>query len=147
MVVIVCLLAFMAGCMITVSSIFNAQLSKNLGTYRVVFLNNLMGTITAALIVLFYQKQLQFSFEELRSIPLYIYLGGIITIAVVAGTNNLLPKIPIIFATLFIFIGQFTGGFALDLLNREEISKEKFVGFVLVIAGLIYNLFITKKRL
>jgi len=66
---------------------------------------------------------------------------------VVIISNIIIPKIPTIYSTLLIFIGQLFTGIVLDYLTGMEISKGKVVGGLLILAGMAYNSMIDRKEL
>ena len=66
---------------------------------------------------------------------------------VVASSNIIIPKIPIIYTSLLIFVGQLFTGILIDYLRIGFVSKGKIIGGILILLGLIYNSNVDKKEL
>lgn len=137
-----CLIAFIAGAMVTISSILNAQAGRKIGVYRAALVNNVLGTMVALGLVLIVFGNLSVNVAQLREVPLWVYSGGLVTVLVVVGSNIIIPKIPIVYTTLFVFIGQFITALILDKLRGVPITLGKTMGLTLILLGLVYNLYI-----
>ena len=72
---------------------------------------------------------------------------GVIGLSIVAISNILIPKIPTIYTTLLIFVGQLFTGIVIDFFTGSYISTGKFIGGILICGGLFYNLMIDKREL
>ncbi|MBM7614995.1 DMT family transporter [Alkaliphilus hydrothermalis] len=134
-------LAFTAGSMITLSGILNAQLGTKVGKYKAALANNFLGMITTLVVVLMIYRGWSIDVATLLRIPLWVYAGGLITVAVVVGFNILIPKIPVIYTTILVFTGQFLTALVIDWFNKVPITSGKMIGFVLVFSGLLYNIY------
>jgi transporter family-2 protein len=66
---------------------------------------------------------------------------------VVASSNIVIPKIPTIYSTLLIFIGQIFTGIIIDYFRAGFVSKGKVIGGVLILVGILYNSNVDKKEL
>lgn len=133
-------LAFTAGIFVILSLIFNSQLSQRVGIFHGVRRNYLVG-LACTLIVLFYSD---FSLPEVtRSLssinPLFLVGGGFIGVLVVAGSNFVLPKIPVVYTTILIFGGQAVAGNVIDYIISGEVSLRKIIGTLVIVAGLLVN--------
>ncbi len=140
------LLACIAGGMVTMSGILNAQLGKRIGIYRAALVNNFLGSITAFIILLMIYKGFSVNIHSLKEIPLWVYTGGLITVVVVVGSNFLIPKIPVIYTTILVFTGQFLTALVIDWFNKVPITFGKIVGFVFISGGLLYNIYFDKQN-
>ncbi len=145
MTVLYGVLAIMAGIIITASSTLNAQLGKGIGTYRAALFHNGVGALIATAIALATTGNL-YSISNLSGVPLYLFSGGIITLAVVVGTIKLVPRIPIIYTTLSVFVGQFFIGFIIDWWMGIKFSPGKIIGFCIVFIGLLINIYIEGQK-
>lgn len=136
------LLAILAGSMVTVSSALNAQVGKRHGIYTAALINNGLGTVMTGIILVFLFQGFGFETRALPTVPLWAFLGGIAAIVIVVGSNAIIPQMPIIYTSLLVFIGQFTMGLLMDLLNGRGMSIGKLFGFLLVLGGLLYNFYV-----
>lgn len=141
------ILAFIAGCLVLLSMIINSHLAKRIGVFQGTLVNYIVGLLFTILVLLFRNNAINLSFNSLSKIPFWAYLGGLIGVMVVAISNIVIPKIPTIYSTLLIFIGQLFTGIIIDYFTGNLISKGKIIGGFLVIAGLTYNFNIDKKHL
>ena len=139
------ILAILGGFLTILSMVVNANLAKKVGVFQGTFINYVVGSSIIFLIVLFIQD---YSYiNNLADIPFYAYLGGTIGVLVVAASNVIIPKIPTIYTTLLIFIGQIFMGIVIDYFRISHVSKGKVIGGVLIILGMLYNTNIDKKQL
>ncbi len=146
MIIVYGLLAILAGIIITASSTLNAQLGKGIGTYRAALFHNGVGALLATAIALATKGNTYNTLNNLSRVPLYLFSGGIITVAVVVGTIKLVPRIPIIYTTLSVFVGQFFVGFVIDWWLGIKFSLGKIIGFCIVFIGLILNIYIEGQK-
>ncbi|MEA4828113.1 MAG: DMT family transporter [Clostridium sp.] len=140
------ILAFISGCLVLLSMVVNSNLAKRVGVFQGTFINYLGGLVITGIILLFINDGRNLSFTELANFPFWIYLGGVIGVAVVAASNVIIPKIPTIYSTLLIFIGQLFTGIALDYFTGVDVSMGKLIGGALILAGLFYNFRVDKKQ-
>ncbi len=146
MIILWGLLAFISGVLVTISSILNAQAGKKVGIYRAALFNNIFGALVVLIIILLMYGNLSVNPGQLREIPLWVYGGGIVTILVVVGSNVVIPKIPIVYTTLLIFIGQFVTALILDSLSSVPVTLGKALGLVFILLGLLYNLYVDMNK-
>lgn len=146
MIVLYGLLAFFTGVLVTGSSILNAQLGKNVGTYKAALYHNGIGALMAIMLTLLITNNSLNELQGLKVAPLYLLSGGIITVAVVVSTIKLIPRIPVIYTTLSVFVGQFLVGYVLDLYQGINFSIGRVIGFCIVFIGLIINIYIEGKK-
>lgn len=148
MIVLYGMLAFFTGVIVTASSILNAQLGKSIGTYKAALYHNSIGAIMAIILTLVISNNFIKEIQGLKVAPIYLLSGGIITVAVVVSTIKLIPRIPVIYTTLSVFVGQFIVGYLLDLYQGIIFSNGRIIGFCIVFIGLIINIYIEgQKRL
>jgi len=146
MIIVYGLLALIAGVVITFSSTLNAQLGKSIGTYKAALYHNSVGALLATIMAIFTLRDLESGFKSLEQVPLYLYSGGLVTVAVVISTIRLVPKIPIIYTTLSVFIGQFLVGFIIDWYMGIKFSIGRMVGFLIIFLGLALNIYIEVQK-
>ena len=140
------LFALLAGGVITFSSTLNAQLGKNIGTYKAALYHNGMGALLATTIAILTFGKLASGLKSLEQVPMYLYSGGLVTVAVVVSTIKLVPKIPIIYTTLSVFIGQFFVGFIIDWYMGIKFSLGRMLGFLLIFLGLALNIYLEVQK-
>lgn len=137
------IIALMTGSLVILSMIMNSRVGDEIGLFQGVFVNYVLGLFVSTIILLFNIKTIDFP----GNIPWWAYLGGALGVTIVAISNVLIPKIPTIYTTLLIFIGQLFTGMIIDLLTNVEVSKGKIIGGVLICMGLFYNLIVDKRQL
>ncbi|MCY6957160.1 DMT family transporter [Clostridium brassicae] len=139
-------LALISGCLVILSMVINSHLAKKIGIFQGTFVNYLVGLLFISIILILKNEFRNLSFNILSYIPFWAYLGGLIGVSVVAISNIIIPKIPTIYSTLLIFLGQLFTGIAIDYCRGNLISKGKIIGGLFIIAGLIYNFNIDKQE-
>jgi len=141
------ILAVLCGCITIISMIINSQLAKIIGVFQGTLINYIVGLTTTILLIIIVKSSMNLSFSSFNKIPLWALLGGMIGVAVVASSNIILPKIPTIYTTLLIFIGQLFTGILIDYFRVGFVSKGKIIGGILILLGLLYNSNVDKKEL
>lgn len=136
-------IALMTGSLVIISMIMNSRVGDEIGLFQGVFINYVLGTVVSILILLFNLKTITVA----SNIPWWAYLGGVLGVVIVSISNVIIPKIPTIYTTLLIFIGQLFTGMMIDLLTHVDVSKGKVIGGLLICIGLFYNLIVDKKQL
>ena len=136
-------IALMTGSLVIISMILNSRVGDEIGVFQSVFINYVLGLVVSAIILLFNLKTISIG----SPIPWWAFLGGVLGVSIVALSNVIIPKIPTIYTTLLIFLGQLFTGMVIDKLTNVEISAGKILGGLLICAGLFYNLMVDKKQL
>lgn len=141
------ILAVFCGCITIISMIINSHLAKKIGTLQGTLINYIVGLTTTILLMIIVKSSANLPFSSFIKIPWWALLGGLLGVAVVASSNIVLPKIPTIYTTLLIFIGQLFTGILIDYFRVGFISKGKIIGGILILLGLLYNSNVEKKEL
>jgi len=141
------ILAFLCGGITIVSMIINARLAQEIGTLQGGFINYTVGLLVTVLVIFIIMFTGNFTTGNLSGIPFYAFLGGFVGVMVVIASNIVIPKIPAIYTTILIFIGQIFTGIILDYFRLGSISIGKIVGGLLIIVGMLYNSYLDKKSL
>jgi transporter family-2 protein len=141
------ILAALCGCFIIVSMIINSHLSKKIGVFQGTLVNYIVGLLSTILLIIIARNFINLSLGNYEVIPVWALSGGLIGVIVVASSNIVIPKIPTIYTTLLIFIGQLFTGILIDYLRAGFISRGKIIGGVLILIGIIYNSNVDKKKL
>lgn len=137
-------IAILAGVSIVVARIINANLAKkNWELGRHVF-NYITGLFFSMLFLIFSSDSMYIPMHTLQSIPIAVYLGGLVGVIVISLSNYITPKISAFYLTLLIFIGQLFAGTIIDFFLTNELSTGKIIGGVFVLIGLTYNLLVDR---
>lgn len=132
--------AIAAGGLVVFSMVMNSQLSRSVGVFQGVFINFAVGLLTSLLV---YFLCSYFGTEVLNKNiilpPWYAFFGAFLAIAVVASCNIVIPKIPVVYSAVLIFLGQIITGLILDTLISGYFDIYKVLGAVLITAGLFLN--------
>ncbi|CAH2463751.1 MULTISPECIES: DMT family transporter [Bacillus] len=137
-------IAILVGVSIVVARIINANLAKKIGNWEGTFFNYITGLFFSMLFLIFSSDSLYISSHTLQSIPIAVYLGGLVGVIVISLSNYITPKIPAFYLTLLIFIGQLFTGTIIDFFLSHELSMGKIVGGIFVLIGLTYNLLVDR---
>lgn len=141
------IMAFLAGIMVILSMITNSQLSKKIGVFQGAFVNYVVGLLCATVVFFITKGYTTMTIHGFDGIPLWAYFGGALGVAVVCISNIIIPKIPTVYTTLLIFIGQLFSGMLIDYFRDDLISKGKIIGGMLILIGMLYNFYIDKKEI
>ena len=115
------LLAFIAGTLTIISMITNSTLAKHVGTAQSTLVNFTIGLLVSLVIFFFFNNQTL----TFISFPLWALLGGFLAVFIVIITNLVIPKIPAIYTSLLIFVGQLLTGIIIDYLVNHSINTNK----------------------
>ena len=140
-------MAVLAGISIVVARIINANLANRIGLFQGTVFNYLTGVLFSLIFLLFSKEMLSLGNIDWKSIPIWAYLGGIVSVAVVVLSSYVTPKISVFYQTLFVFIGQLFVGIIVDFVVLNQLSIGKVMGGILVLVGLTLNLVLDTKSL
>ena len=141
--IIAIIVAIVAGACIVIARNINAILAEKEGLLTSTFFNYVTGFSLSAVFLLISSESLKLSYSG--AVPLYAYLGGLLGVAVVAISNIVTCKISAFYMSLIIFVGQLFTGIIIDYFVLGILSLGKVIGGLLVVVGLIYNLYIDRK--
>ncbi|MBB6714575.1 DMT family transporter [Clostridium gasigenes] len=141
------ILAVLCGSITIVAMIINSHLAKKIGVLQGTLINYIVGLVSTILLLSIVRNYVDLSVGSLSEIPFWAFLGGLLGVIVVSTSNIIIPKIPTIYTTLLIFIGQLFTGIFIDYFIVGFVSKGKIIGGLLILLGLIYNSSVDKKEL
>lgn len=141
------ILAVLCGSITIVAMIINSHLAKKIGVLQGTLINYIVGLLSTIVLIIIVKNYVDLSVASFSMIPLWAFLGGLLGVIVVSASNIIIPKIPTIYTTLLIFIGQLFTGILIDYFIVGFVSKGKIIGGLLILLGLIYNSSIDKKEL
>ncbi|MDC7231630.1 MAG: DMT family transporter [Spirochaetales bacterium] len=129
-------LALLSGAMVMLSGVVNAQLAKRAGLLRGTAVNYAAGVVTALIILLFMGSRPS-DFSVLPSIhPVLIFGGAVLGVTIVPGLSLVIPRIPAVYSTILIFIGQCGTGLLIDYYLLDSFSRNQALGALVITAGL-----------
>ena len=132
--------AMVAGVLTVLSMVMNSRLSRSIGVFQGVFVNFAVGLLTSlALTCLWFVFDHEVLNETVLMPPWYAYFGAILAIGVVASCNVVIPKIPVVYSAVLIFLGQIVTGLIIDALILEFFDVYKVLGALLIGGGLFLN--------
>lgn len=135
------ILAFLSGFVVVINLIVNSQLAKRIGIFHGAFYNYLIGSIFGFIVFLVIRDT---SIKTMSTVPVWAYFGGFIGVFVLGLQNFVVPKIPIVYSSLIMFLGQLFTGLAIDFFIKNSFSLSFLIGGLLILIGLGYNVHIDK---
>ncbi len=142
------LLALLTGMLVLLSILLTSQLGLKIGVLKATQINYLAGLITVTALVIIGNFNLSGSLYTLPEIhPAFILGGGICGVLIVIGFNTIVPKIPALYTTILMFIGQILTGLVIDYHMGKTISARLITGCIIVFSGLMINIYIDKRNL
>lgn len=137
--VVMVIIAVLAGVTIVVTRMLNARLSEYVGAHMSTFMNFLTGLL-GAIVLAFFMKVKFNEIPKLSVQQLPLYLGGVVSVAMVFIANVITKKIPAYQLTLLMFVTQLFAGIILDVLFYSIFSGGKLVGGAFVLLGLFVSM-------
>ena len=132
-------IAAASGVAMAVQGTMNAALGKIIGLLEATLVVHLAGLILAGALVFGLQLG-TISLPKLYQAPWYLYLGGLIGVAIIYGVVRSIPKVGVAPATTAIILGQvFTASlidhFGLFGMQQMQFSWHRVVGILLMAGG------------
>jgi transporter family-2 protein len=132
-------LGIVAGGMITLQSALNANLGRRAGQFgSVLVLTFVSIAVLAALVALFPETA---NFRDLpRGRQIYLYLGGVLGVAILAAPIYLVPRIGATSTLTALVVGQLALALVVDHFGflgvpQAEFTPLKLLGFGLLVLG------------
>ncbi len=136
---------FGSGILLVISRAYNARLANNTSISISTFFNYVCGLATAIPVFLLFglgdPAIVRFSFSP----DWWIYLGGAIGVMTVGLSSVVAVRIPQLYITLLLFVGQVFTGVLLDALLDGAFSLQNIAGGLLVTFGLAVNLLLERR--
>lgn len=132
------LLAVLIGGIISVMITFNGQLEGSVGATYSLIIIHVVGIIIISGILLVKKERIEI--EE--KVPKYLFLGGVIGVALTLVNMVTIVKIGVTLTTSLAVFGQLTFSSVIDHFGLIGMSKYKFnnkkiVGFIIIAVGLV----------
>jgi len=139
------LAVFGSGVLLIVSRSYNARLADSTSVYVSTFFNYFCGLLTAIPVFLLFGRN-ESIWAGLALAPnWWTYLGGALGVLTVWLSNIVVVRIPQLYITLLMFVGQVFTGVLLDALMDGALSAANIAGGVLVALGLALNLLLERR--
>lgn len=138
------IIAFFCGILINIQLLLNAELGKKVGLIQSTFIN--FGSALFILILGTFTLKTSLDFGHLKNVPLIFFTGGFLAIIINLASNYLIPKLPLIYSTIFTFLGQMVTSLFIDYLTGFRFSLTKLSGYGLVILGIFYIVYMDYKE-
>lgn len=136
------LCAFLMGVCIVLSRVYNFKLSNEIGIMGSTLFNYIVGLVVSTVFLVIRNEHVIHSMDTFKSIPWFAYMGGLVGVFVVSLQSYSSKKLSAFYVTIFIFIGQLSLGMVID----HQFSVSKIAGCILVIIGMIYNVYLDSKN-
>ncbi len=138
--------ALASGAIPVLSVLLNSELGRRKGIFRSTRINYIMGLATTLILVLALGPPLAGAAKAvLAAGPVLALGGGVMGVAVVAGTNLIFPRIPAFTATLLMFSGQALAGVLIDLIAEGAFDARKLGGTAILLCGLAANALLSRR--
>lgn len=135
------LLSIAAGALVALTTSMNAALGKRVSVEGSTLINYAAGLLTSLVLALFMRR---LTVPDLSGLPAFVYLGGALGVCVVLLNCIVLPRVPVVLVTMLLFTGQVLMGMVVDALAGIPLTLGKVLGALLIVAGLIFNVWIDK---
>jgi transporter family-2 protein len=129
-------LAALAGVLVMVSMSLNSSLALRLGVFWGTVVNysvGLAGALGLAVVLGLGQA------PNWSAVPWWAWTGGLLGVGIVAGSNQVFPRIPVVLAAVLLFLGQLGTGLVIDALRTGTVAPLRLVGAALVVTGLVIS--------
>lgn len=136
---------FLSGVLLVISRSYNARLADETSVYISTFFNYVCGLGTAIIVFLMFGSREPIWTGFVLAPNWWTYLGGAIGVITVWLSNVVVVKIPQLYITLLMFVGQVFTGVLLDALMDGAFSTANIIGGVLVAIGLALNLLLERR--
>jgi len=137
------ILALATGINLSVTITFNASLGRHIGVFSGALVNNLTGLITSLCCALAFGRWVWPAGIAEGGGP-FLFMGGVLGILAVVGSNVVYPRISVVYATVLVFVGQIAAGILIDAVGGTPVTLLKVAGCMLIPIGLLVNMRLDK---
>ena len=127
-------LAFISGCAGVINKLLNLEAKKGLGTWNGTLLNYVESSLFAGILMMIFGGAL-WKYEVFVNVPWYFFLGGLFGVVSMLLALKGMQKTSMMYATVFMLVGQLFAGYVVDAIVSHEISILKLIGVVLIVFG------------
>ncbi|MCM1988570.1 DMT family transporter [Oceanirhabdus seepicola] len=129
-------LAIIAGILTVISVSINAQLGEKVGVAQGVLINFASGFLLISIVLALGISMNIVEFVSPKGVPVYAFFGGAVGVGVTGLCNIVLPKIPVLVASILMFVGQLVCGIIIDIVFYDTFSLGKCLGGILIAFGI-----------
>lgn len=135
------ILPIISGIAIATQLRTNSYLASKIGNSWASFFNYLTATSFVLIVFLIKPIYLTTGLSLVKTVPYYVYFGGIIGVMCLLAVNLVFQKITLVQGSILMFLGQTLCGFLLEILNGNLISNYKIIGSLIILLGVLLNTF------
>lgn len=136
--IIFLLVALVAGVLMAVQGSMNSLLSKKVGLLEATFVVHLLGLLLITVLLMVFCLQ-NWNWENFKTVPWYVYLGGFLGVAIIYGVAYSIPKVGVANATTAIIVGQVATAMIIDMFgvfgDKMPLTWFKGMGLALMALG------------
>lgn len=118
-------IAALSGAAMALQGTLNAALGKVVGIMESTLIVHVVGTITTLLIMLVMGLGLS-NLGKMAQAPWYVYLGGVLNVAIIYAVVRSIPQIGVGNATTAIIVAQVSTAILIDCLGAFGMKKYEF---------------------
>jgi len=118
-------IAAVSGAAMALQGTLNAALGKVLGIWESTLVVHLVGTISSLIIIVVLGVGFN-NLSKMGQAPWYVYLGGVLNVAIIYAVVRSIPKIGVGNATTAIIIAQVLTAVLIDCLGAFGMKKMEF---------------------
>jgi len=115
------LIAAISGVAMAVQGTINSSLSQKTSLFSATLIVHIIGTLVSLIVVLMWRAPLLH--HNWSSTPLYLYLGGVLSVIIVGLVAVSIPKVGVCNATTAIIIGQVSMAVIIDHFGWLGVSR------------------------
>ncbi len=78
--------------------------------------------------------------EKIFDGHLWMFGGGILGILILSMCNYAIPRMTVVYATLFIMVGQLVTGNIMEYIMTGNLPMKKILGCTLILTGVMYDI-------
>lgn len=130
------ILTILSGFSVLLTIIMLGNINKRIGLIPTTFINFSSGCI-GAIIMLLLDNQL--NFKLLKGVPPYLFLSSFFVIGITMLNGTIINKIPALYTTMLVFIGQLLAGTIIDYFRFKTFSIGDLIGGLVILIGLVFN--------
>lgn len=118
-------LAALSGAAMALQGTLNAALGKVVGIWESTLIVHLVGTITTLIIIIVLSVGFS-NLGKIAQVPWYVYMGGVLNVAIIYTLVRSIPQIGVGNATTAIIVAQVLTALMIDCLGAFGMKKFDF---------------------
>ncbi|HCJ94360.1 MAG TPA: hypothetical protein DHV69_03855, partial [Sphaerochaeta sp.] len=136
------------GIITMIQMVYNSRFAAYKGVFFSARNNVLSGLVIAVVVYAITSADTTLkAFATVGEVPVPLMLGGgLLAVLVVSGTNHVIPRIPAIYSALLLSSSQIITSIVLDYYMYDLFSTRLLVGAIVILIGMMGNVFIDWKE-